>query len=117
MRTLMTLMTAIALMLSVGTAMAGTDEHQNKSNGFYALSAVTGGENEPMNALTDVELSTIEGGLIGPDGDLNDFPRWLWPVIRTASFSFGGSEVMFNPQPEPPKGLGGMMNMMKYQYR
>lgn len=115
MKTLMILMTAIALMLSVGTAMAASDEYQNDSNGFYALSAVIDGEDEPMNTLSDAELSMIEGGLIGPDGDLSDFPRWLWPVIRTASF--GGSEVMFNPVPEPPKGLGALVNMMGNQFR
>lgn len=115
MKHFMTLMTAIALMLSVGTAMAANTDQQGDSTEFYALSAVIE-KAKPMAALSDTELGTIEGGLIGPDGDLNDFPRWLWPVIRTASFSFGGSEVMFNPQPEPPGGLR-VKNMMTYQYR
>ena len=107
-------MITIVLMLSVGTAMAANDESQGNTNGFYALSAVTSGGGETMNALTDVELSTIEGGLVGPEGDLSKFPRWIWPVIRTASF--GGSEVMFNPQPDPP-GANAFINTMTLQMR
>ena len=35
-----------------------------------------------LQPVTKSEAAVIEGGLIAPDGDLNDFPRWLWPVIR-----------------------------------
>ncbi len=39
-----------------------------------------------FQTVTEQEAVVIEGGLIGPDQDLNDFPKIIWPYIRTVSF-------------------------------
>lgn len=31
------------------------------------------------------EVGAAESALIAPDGDLHDFPPWIWPYIRTAT--------------------------------
>lgn len=38
----------------------------------------------PPRELTSEECLHVSGGLIGPDQNLSDFPRILWPVIRVA---------------------------------
>ena len=51
-----------------------------------------------LAVIDDEALEKISGGLIGPDQDLNDFPRWLWPVIRTAKYTLA--------EPDPAPWLG-----------
>jgi hypothetical protein len=82
MRTIQYFVVAATLVLSVGTAMAATDEQQVDAKEFYALSFLTGEEAQSKKALTDEELATIKGR--GTGGLLT-------------------SSRMFNPQPEPPK--------------
>ncbi len=35
-----------------------------------------------LQVIDSSDLSQISGGLIGPDQNIQDFPPWLWPVIR-----------------------------------
>jgi hypothetical protein len=37
---------------------------------------------QSLKALENHELTHVSGGLIGPDGDLSQFPRKFWPVIQ-----------------------------------
>ena len=46
-----------------------------------------------LQRVTELEAKTIEGGLIGPDGDLNDFPRIIWPYIRPTAVAKIGAVI------------------------
>lgn len=35
-----------------------------------------------LKVLSAQELALVAGGLIGPEGDLSQFPRKFWPVIN-----------------------------------
>ncbi|OAI14412.1 hypothetical protein A1507_15345 [Methylomonas koyamae] len=35
-----------------------------------------------LKVLSAQELNLVAGGLIGPEGDLSQFPRKFWPVIN-----------------------------------
>ncbi len=86
--------------LGTGAALAAAVDQPVAQEGFHAVANIDPMNAVPLKRLTNGQLDAIEGGLIGPDQDLHDFPRWIWPVIRTAGFNFDA--VMFNPQPEPP---------------
>lgn len=35
-----------------------------------------------LMVLDSDALNQVSGGNIGPEGDLSNFPRWVWPYIR-----------------------------------
>ncbi|WP_445370195.1 hypothetical protein ACH518_11655 [Methylomonas sp. HW2-6] len=37
---------------------------------------------QDLQVLTSQEQAQVAGGLIGPEGDLSQFPRKFWPVIN-----------------------------------
>lgn len=50
-----------------------------------------------LAVIDDEAMEKISGGLIGPDQDLNDIPRLLWPVVRPVDL------VYAQPQPQPSR--------------
>ncbi len=91
MRNIQYLVVASILALSVGTAIAATDDQKVDSKEFTTLSSLTSEQSHSPKALTDEELASIKGRLVGGGG-----------------LSF--SDRMFNPQPEPP-GYGNLITI------
>jgi len=40
-----------------------------------------------IKPLENSELALVSGGFVGTEGNIKDFPPWLWPYIRPASFN------------------------------
>jgi len=40
-----------------------------------------------LKLLEDSELEIVSGGNVATDGNIKDFPPWLWPYIRPASLN------------------------------
>ena len=84
MKSIKILVVAAAMLFSMGTAMAETDNHMTSTDGFHALSQVTSVDTQAMTALTDEQLESVAGGYtpnpFGPIIVVKKWPRpWPWP--------------------------------------
>lgn len=48
-------------------------------------------ESTGLQTLDQASANRVAGGLIGPDGSLDDFPRWVWPYINVARPEFSAN--------------------------
>ena len=106
MKTIVHLAVAASLMLSVGTALAGTDIHIPAKEGFHALSQVTTEDTQVMTSLTDEQLGKVVGGLVLNPEDLDRIPEWMRKyVMPKSSYVVTGSQYIGGlgyPNPEDP---------------
>lgn len=80
MRTIQHLIVAAALVLSAGTALAGTDGNvTNAADQFHALSQVSSTDAQVINFLNDEQLENVVGGYTpNPDAPIR-VTKWPFP--------------------------------------